>query len=363
MSNFKPNILFVPKDKQGCGFYRMLMPANAIKEAGLANIEVLYDVLSNPQSTQWADIIIVQRPSSYQMAEAIQYWKANGKKVIFEIDDFMQGILPNNPGKAYWESVGGMITRAMYCMELCDAVTVSTPRLQAEYSFYNKNIHALPNYLDKDMWEMPLKNKEFYEKRRDDDIIRIGWEGCVGHRQDLELVAKVLEDLVLEYKGKVHLTLFGFTPIDLFLKLPNMHQSCPDCKHTGPLEYFPIVPLLEYPTRLRELAFDIGIAPTASISFNDAKSDLRAKEYSILGIPTVASDVPAYRDSIKQGVTGYLCKDSYNEWYKALKTLIEDEKKRKEMGKNAKLWAETNLIQDNILKWLRVYNKVLSNPN
>ncbi len=358
MSDSKPNILFVPKDQMGCGFYRMLMPANTIKQAGLANVEVIYDI-TDPRPAQWANIIVLQRPTDMAMSEYIQYWRAKGKKIIYEIDDFMQGILPENPARPYWEAIGGMITRAMYCMSLCNAVTVSTPRLQAEYSYYNPKIHCLPNYVDKSLWEQPLKNKDFYEKRRDDAIIRIGWEGCVGHRHDLELVAKVLEDLVLEYKGKVHLTMFGFTPIDIFLKLPNMHQSCPDCSHTGPLEYFPTVPLLDYPGRLRELAFDIGIAPTVKVSFNDAKSDLRFKEYSILGIPTVASDVPAYQNSIKHGFTGYLCKDSYKEWYKALKTLIDDAKKRKEIGQNARVWAETNYIQDNIVKWLKVYDKVL----
>ena len=362
MSDSKPNILFVNKDNQGCGFYRMLMPANAIKQAGLANVEVIYDI-RDPKIAQWANLIILQRPTSYDMAEFIQYQRAQGKKIIFEIDDFMQGILPENPARPYWEHVGGMITRAMYCMSISNAVTVSTPRLQSEYSYYNKNIYSIPNYIDKSLWEEPIKNKAFYEKRRDDDIIRIGWEGCVGHRQDLELVAKVLEDLVLEYKGKVHLTMFGFTPLDIFLKLPNMHQVCPDCSHEGPLEYFPTVQLLDYPTRLRELAFDIGIAPTVGVSFNDAKSDLRVKEHSILGIPTVASDVPAYHDSVKQGVTGYLCKDSYKEWYKALKTLIDDAKKRKEMGAKAKVWAETNYIQDNILKRVKIYDKILNQVN
>ena len=359
MNNSKPNILFVPKDKQGCGFYRMLMPANEIKKQGLANVEVVYDV-SDARIAKWANLIILQRPSTYDMAEFIQYWRANGKKIVFEIDDYMQGILPDNPARPYWEHIGGMTTRAMHCMSLCNGATVSTPRLQREYSFYNKKIHCLPNYLDRELWEMPIKNKEFYEKRRDDDIIRIGWEGCVGHRQDLELIAKVLEDLVLEYKGKVHLVMFGFTPLDIFLKLPNVHQTCPKCSHSGPLEYYPTVPLLEYPVRLRELAFDIGIAPTVSISFNDAKSDLRFKEYSTLGIPTVASDVPAYNNSIKHGVTGYLCQDNYKDWYNALKGLIEDEKKRKEMGNKAKFWAESQNIEDNILKWLTAYDKILT---
>ena len=358
-SSFKPNIVFFPKDQMGCGFYRMLMPAHQLKMQGLANIEVVYDPY-NKAVFDWAHIIVVQRPTSYDMAEFIQYYRAQGKKVIYEIDDYMQGILPDNPARPFWEHIGGHISRGMHCMRLCNAVTVTTPRLQKEYSFYNPNIHAIPNYIDKELWEQPLKNKEFYEDRKNDDKIRIGWEGCVGHRQDLQLIAKVLEDLILEYKGKVVLSLFGFTPLDIFLSLPNMHQKCSSCGNTGPLEYFPAVPLLEYPTRLREMAWDIGIAPTVSIAFNDCKSDLRFKEYSMLGIPTVASDMPAYNDSIKNDFTGILCKDSYKSWYNSLKSLIEDEVKRKEMGANARVWAETKFIQDNILDWAKIYNKIFN---
>ena len=58
MSDSKPNILFVNKDNQGCGFYRMLMPANAIKQAGLANVEVIYDI-RDPKIAQWANLIIL----------------------------------------------------------------------------------------------------------------------------------------------------------------------------------------------------------------------------------------------------------------------------------------------------------------
>ncbi len=87
------------------------------------------------------------------MAEFIQYWKANSKRVIFVDRRFYARNLPDNPGRTFWESVGGMTTRAMHCMSLCDAVTVSTSRLQREYSFYNRKIHTLPNYIDRELWE------------------------------------------------------------------------------------------------------------------------------------------------------------------------------------------------------------------
>ena len=81
-NNYKPNILFCNKDKQGCGFYRMLMPANEIKKQGLANVEVVYNI-ADRKPAEWANLIILQRPTTYSMAEFIQYWRANGKKDYF----------------------------------------------------------------------------------------------------------------------------------------------------------------------------------------------------------------------------------------------------------------------------------------
>jgi hypothetical protein len=38
MENRKLRILWLNKDNLGCGFYRMLLPANKIKDMGLADV-------------------------------------------------------------------------------------------------------------------------------------------------------------------------------------------------------------------------------------------------------------------------------------------------------------------------------------
>ena len=54
-------ILFVVRDTKGCGFYRMMVPANEIKKQDLA--DVLLQFGWNWEAVNWANIVIVQRPT------------------------------------------------------------------------------------------------------------------------------------------------------------------------------------------------------------------------------------------------------------------------------------------------------------
>lgn len=70
--------------------------------------------------------------------------------------------------------------------------------------------------------------------------------------------------------------------------------------------------------------FDIGLVPLKDNKFNECKSELKGLEYSILGIPYLASPLPAYRRLVKDGENGILC-GRPREWYSSLSKLIEDE--------------------------------------
>ncbi len=66
-------------------------------------------------------------------------------------------------------------------------------------------------------------------------------------------------------------------------------------------------------------------------------------EAMALGKPVVVSDIPANADLIKQGITGFLCKDE-QEYISCLKELAQDANLRERMGKAAKeyVYAEHN---------------------
>ncbi len=103
--------------------------------------------------------------------------------------------------------------------------------------------------------------------------------------------------------------------------------------------------------------FDIGLAPLADTPWNASKSHIKALEYAALGIPVIASDVPAYRSLVVDGVTGFLV-GSENEWRTRLTDLIADEAMRVEMGAKAREVAAGLTIQRGWKLWRDAYEGV-----
>jgi len=364
---YKPDrlrILFIPRDNAGCGFYRMMVPANELKKQDLADVR-LRDVWTW-EDVEWAHIVVVQRQSEQQAFESIEQAQAMGKKIVYEIDDLLQGVEPNNPAFSYWSPMGPNLGRALNLMRKCNAMQVSTPRLRNEYSLWNKNISVLPNYLDKTVWSTDNWTdeewKEFYE-RKNDDIIRIGWVGAHSHYYDLQVVEQIITKLCKKYTN-VHFCLMGYwgeskQGPNLFRELVPSTTVCSHCQEGGQFEKIPGADLLYYPKKLRQAAFDIAIAPLIETGFNEAKSDVKIKEYAALGIPVVASGVGPYRESVQQGYTGFLASTG-KDWFDALEKLIKDKELRLRLGKNNYEWYKRNTIDTHIHDWLNFYYRVVS---
>lgn len=360
--NKHPKLLFYPRDNKGSGFYRMLLPASKLKDMGLTEVRIVQDW--NDEDVKWADVVIFQRLVENEWIEIIERIKAEEKHVVYEIDDLLYGIPPSNEGAwTYWNPITYHTGRAFHIMKVCDAITVTTDRLAVEYAMINPKVHILPNYLDKDLWDNPkdwtLMDWNIYQKRKNDDIIRIGWAGAASHRIDLEMISKIITKLCEKHKN-VHFVSMGFTPKGVFDMITPADHKCSHCGSGGQLEVVGGVDLLKYPGVLKSLALDIGIAPIVENSFNECKSDLKYKEYSALGIPTVASNIKPYSISLKHGSTGYLA-SSGQEWFNYLEMLILNRGLREEMGKKAYQFYRENTIDKHIHEWLDVYRRI-ANP-
>ena len=352
-------LLFIPRDQKGCGFYRMMVPANEIKKQDLA--DVIVNFAWDWQAVNWAQIIIVQRPTDPRYYEWWEQAATQGKKIIYELDDFVNALAPSNPSFEFWNPFGANFARAMKLMKKAHAVQTTTDRLRNEYSLWNNRISVLPNYLDSTIWDVPAwtasKWDEYY-KRKNDGIIRIGWAGAASHYEDLQSIEDVITKICQKYKN-VHFCLMGYHGKDLFQKIPLAKSACPNCGEQGQLEKLSGIKLLYYPSKLREVAFDIGIAPLIETGFNQGKSDIKIKEYAAVGIPVVATKMKPYSESVKEGFTGFLASNA-KEWYDALELLIKDEVLRQKMGKNNYRWYKQNTIDKHIYKWIEFYTKVAS---
>ncbi|MBU6408567.1 MAG: glycosyltransferase family 4 protein, partial [Alphaproteobacteria bacterium] len=97
---------------------------------------------------------------------------------------------------------------------------------------------------------------------------------------------------------------------------------------------------MPYLEMLRVLAdCDINIAPLElGDMFCEAKSELKYFEAALVETPTVASPTEPFAAAIEHGVTGFLGADS-DQWYDALRRLLQDEALRGEIGRNARYAA------------------------
>ena len=352
-----PTVLYIVRDEGGCGFFRCYQPAKFLRRHGLMN--TITDMhTTTPEHIMQADIIVFQALGTLKSVEAMNFAKSKGKKVVIEIDDFLHVVSPNNiGGYPFWNPGGLGLHRFTEQLKKADALTVATPQLAREYFPHNPNIYVLPNYLDQEKWDNPLTKKE-------DGYLRIGWAGGNAHIDDIKMIAPVMEKIIRKYKGKVKFENMGLTKGELtsVFKLEEFDHVCPKCDYQGDAKTFAAESLDNYPLMLATHGWDIAIAPVVNTAFNSAKSDLKLKEYSATGYPTVASMVTPYIEAKELGCNVLLAKD-FKSWYNYIVELIEKPDLRRKMIKENKEWVSNYYIDQNIKHHYDVYMKILNKTN
>lgn len=349
----KKKILFVARDDGGCGFFRCFQPGDHLKRSGLMDVEA---VLKHPTEAQLmdADLVIMQESGSVEASNMANFMVKNKIPFMMEFDDFVHHVSPNNhAGYMAWNPSTLFLHRSMEMTRKAVGVTVSTNQLARELFPYNSAIFVIPNYLDKEVWDQPVV-------RRTDDKIRIGWCGGNAHADDLKMISKVLDKLIKEYKGKVIFETMGMTAQELAGVFPmkSQNDTCPSCGYEGELHHHPGESLQNYPTVLASKGWDIAVAPVINNAFGNAKSDLKIKEYSAVGIPIVASPVQPYREASVDNAQIHFA-ETFSEWYNQLKDLIENPEKRAQISRQNKEWVSKYWIQDNVSKIAEVYQQVI----
>ena len=342
------------RDDGGCGFFRCIQPAKYLQYMGLALTEV---VLSAPTTNQLlsADLVVMQEmgtPNSLKMAKLLT---EKNIPFIVDIDDYLHHVSPHNiGGYPAWNPSTLFLHRAMELLQRAWGATVSTAQLAREYFPYNQAIFILPNYLDKDRWDVPVA-------KRQDGKIRIGWCGGNAHADDLKMISKVLERIIREHKKKVVFETMGMMPAELKSVFPMQHTSteaCQSCGYEGELHHFPGESLENYSMVLASKGWDIAVAPVINNAFGNCKSNLKIMEYAALGLPIVASNVVPYREALHSGAGVFLA-ENYEEWYTYLTQLIEKSTLREKLAKQNKAWIEQYWIQDNAQKAFAVYSEII----
>jgi glycosyltransferase involved in cell wall biosynthesis len=103
--------------------------------------------------------------------------------------------------------------------------------------------------------------------------------------------------------------------------------------------------------------FDIGIAPLADSQFNEARSNIKLKEYAAAGAVWLASPRGPYLE-MGEDQGGRLVAD--NDWFEAITRLIVKRRERAKLAKRAAKWATGQTIEQNAYRWDEIFREAIS---
>lgn len=203
----KINILVVPSDRTGVGYFRSTNPHIILEEMYPEEFRVDIDFEPKLNDDEWVsqyDIIHYHRTlGPYEgMQTLLERLDNLGIVTIMDIDDHWAPgphhpayliIKKNNIDKLVRKNLG-----------MARNITTTTPIFAEEIMKFNKNVHVLPNSID------PTQ-KQYITKPEPSERIRIGWLGGSAHIKDLELLRGVVGKVASHgYLEKVQFVLCGF---------------------------------------------------------------------------------------------------------------------------------------------------------
>jgi glycosyltransferase involved in cell wall biosynthesis len=243
---------------------------------------------------------------------------------------------------------------ATEAMSWSDGMFVTTPHLKELYGKFNENINVIQNSLDfKGDRKFVGWDQVSVRKHKG---IRIGWIGGRSHFEDLMMVAPALREILERYPE-----------VTLVLVNSAIKPSCEAHGIKYPFEGLTnvqyadrAVPINRYAQFAASFGFDIGIAPLIDCNFNRSKSNLRWLEYSAMRIPTVATDISHFSQTVRNGVDGILIKENkLEDWVTKLGLLIRDTALREQLGRQAYKRVKKDFnLKNNAPKYVRLLKKL-----
>jgi glycosyltransferase involved in cell wall biosynthesis len=256
------------------------------------------EVIDNPDMVT-AGTVVTNRPLLPAIADQIEAWKVEGRRVICDIDDAFDWLPPNH-------GIAGRFTtdHLHRAFKAADVVTCSTPALADLYGYGHGVVarNCVPASL--------IGTSRVGHGERQPWV---GWVGSLAaHPDDLNECGDG-PARALQATGAA----FAFVgPTEDSGKL----REALGWPEQGPaFVSLGMVSLRTLPRVLVEL--DAGIVPLAACRFSTAKSALKGLEYAACGVPGVASPSPEYRRMARQD--GCLLANSPGEWFRHLHRLLD----------------------------------------
>ena len=246
------------------------------------------------------DVVIIQKKTSFKSIELKLLRRAN-PHLVFDMDDAVMF----HELEHHKPLTGRNFLKFLRTIKYCQGV-VAGNRTLATYAESNCNhVAVLPTPVD-------LNRYKIKDYATDSDTLTIGWVGVAGSLHYLERLSPVLQQIASEFPN-LCLKIVS----NRFIDIPNLDII----KQAWSLE--------EETEHLR--SFDIGIMPLADTLWARGKCGYKILQYFGVGVPVISSPVGINTEFIRHGETGFLA-GTDDEWLEALRQLIKDRVRRKEIG-------------------------------
>ena len=278
------------------------------------------------------ELVVLHRcPWTRRLGRLLKVTRELGVPRLFDADD-----LVFDPGLEVHRSPAGRlvdpseVAGLRRTLEHCDAASCSTePLARALRKLMKSPVFIWPNRASSRMLAEPTRRSAQSTGER----FVVGYaSGTPTHDADLASIVGPLARLLRE-RPEVELRLLG--PV----RRPASFEA-----FEGRVVSLAHVPWPRLPERLRCL--DVNLAPVArGCPFAAAKSELKVLESALVGVPTVASPIDAYRGAIEDGVDGLLV-DRAQAWWEALSSLAGAPRMAAEMGRAAAVKARRRYVPE-----------------
>ena len=348
-------VLFLPVDEGGCGWYRIRQFDEAFK---FREDVKSYLMDGKEQSEKQVELItsadvVVGRLCDYQYFKLIKEEIDPNKKIVFDHDDNTMEVLPTSEHykefgtEDAWALVNGNLKpvwvtgltegfnryknlsgqmNLLYILASADLITSPVQKLLDFYKqFGSRDVKTgiVHNALNFDLYP----EGEFIPKDKKKGEIRIGWQGGISHLGDWEEIKEPLAKVLADYP-EVTLHIMGSYYRNQFKDFEDR------------ITRYPWYPFKAYTYRLKTLGLDGAIIPLEDKPFNEYKSEVKFTEFTALGVPSVVKNMLPYSLVVNE-------KNSYpyknkEEFEVKFRALIEDIKSGKAQNKviEGKKWVK-----------------------
>ncbi len=327
-----------------CTYYRITQKLEQMLAIGVEiQFFSLQQIPAFLTAASTADIVIFYRlAASAVTLQCAAYCAMNHIPTVYEIDDLVFDA-DNFPDE--YESYGGMISREKHFelrsgvalvrgfIAFCDYGIASTPALRSALAKVVKTgkVAVHRNVLAMNLMRVAREAGSARSKKLDGITTTIFYgSGTLAHARDFTDQVQPALQRLMRQSTDVRFVACGHVDVAV------LEKAFPGrVTHVKYIE--------DRAQYLKLLASaDINIAVLHANDFNDCKSEIKWLEAAAFGIPSVVSDVAVYREALTHNEDVLITPPDPDGWYKALRTLATQPKRRAEIGARAR----TRALQD-----------------